>query len=139
MNYPSNFCRRHRLLKAEEDTVFRFPRSSSLSATARPRNFTLRSKSFTPLRHSVRAVERPVAGEVIKPGQSAEPSARNVYNDRACLRLGLSELCEMPTISPQLRKKQNMRAPGHKHRAATRLVIQQTPNLAIDPLRQSRQ
>jgi hypothetical protein len=41
-----------------------FSASFTLSATARPHNFTLRSKSFTALRHFVCAVERPVAVNV---------------------------------------------------------------------------
>jgi len=41
-------------------------RSFSLSATARPHNFTLRSRSFTSLRHFVCPVERPVAVNIIR-------------------------------------------------------------------------
>src|SRR5438132_14422477 len=42
--------------------------SSPLSAIARPHNSTLRSKSFTSLRHFVCAVETPVAVNVTQPG-----------------------------------------------------------------------
>ena len=45
-----------------------FPPLFSLSATARPHNSALRSKSFTLLRHFVCAVERPVAENVISRG-----------------------------------------------------------------------
>src|SRR5437016_203308 len=58
-------------INSRDETIFRSvsPLRFSLSATARPHNFTLRFKSSTSLRHFVCAVERPVAVNVTQPGK----------------------------------------------------------------------
>jgi hypothetical protein len=55
-----------------------FPASFTLSATARPHNSTLRSKSFTSLRHFVCAVELPVAVNVNKRGNTLFKTTKKV-------------------------------------------------------------